>query len=49
MHLSVRLCFERDHTLLGLVACSFIEFVLRFAHWEPIRADCALGCIVHCN
>ena len=40
--------FGRDHTLLGLVACSIIEFVLGIAHWLPIRADCALRCIVDC-
>ena len=32
-------------TLIGLVACSFIEFVLGIAHWEPIRADVHLGAL----
>jgi hypothetical protein len=40
--------FGRDQTLIGLIACSYIELVLEIAYWEPFRADCALGCIRDC-
>lgn len=38
-----------NQTLLGLVASSYFEFVLRNVHLKPLRADCALESIVDCD